>query len=1276
MKTLRIFYASHNKKIESILTVAFILFSFLPLQAQPFSGLSSPTQLSEGSTGIFPQTAEPSGGVAYTPFSPFSPSQQNGLSPVLYGPGGTPIGGLPTSNGCLLLLGFVLIYSGWRFFKRRTLNKKACLIPALALLMVCIPNPLHTQSYEERLDELVQWYMSEGHLAEELALQRAKSILQFEDAGIITTPMLRGNGTPATSIKVGHDYELFTPDDYVRSILINTGGNTCGTAGNISNVTFIGNNFDLATQQWIDRTQRPLAYFSNGGCLGMEDGLLLGTGPVCLYNSNSTNAEGANTTGSGLPGGFSVNVPGELLPCDADLAALLPPGYTVRTMTILEFDFIPLQAEVSFDYIFASEEYPEFVNTDFNDVFGFFISGLGINGPYTNNAINMATLPDGSFVTINNVNNGASGANEPGYIGNNPSHPEFFVPVYNGDPCMEYDGRTVMLTAHAIVIPGQTYHMKLAIGNAGDNGYGSGVFLRAGSFDLGLGISNYVNDQKVDCAFAGCGFQRFSIGINASPSPTVVSLSYSGAALPYILQLDDSPLPTSVTIPANTTTYDIPYRVLPTLPANATFTINGEVAACSDPMEKTITAYSLIKGNVEVHPTCSGQSQGSLEYSFSGGSPGAKMSINGGATWTPLQYTGVITGLAAGNYTLLIKDSLSCENITIPRTVGNITPIMRWSQTAVDNNWNNPQNWCDFDNNPYHEVPLSCVTVHLPGNASQNPDLDPAYTLRTTLYGEPVCNNIYFHFGSELAKPHYLQYYKAYVQYNTGYYNSNIFTNGDLYSASPMNRDRWYALAAPLKKIVTGDFSLGGFPFTWQRGFQSSRDHSGDLTGGWYDPENPVAWELGPRLNYAISLFAAAFNSGVLGEDNHMHLNNLKGILEMPYFENPSIDNEHRLHTYYPGSQFSRFNYFDEHISSMPIAVDIYDDIARGNESYRFVFENNSNQPQDPFIIQIPVVDHDGDSQIDYVMVGNPFISSLDFNSFYSNSNNTAKLEPYYLLYSSGVFETYPLGTNNLIASFQGFFIRPKGTIGSETALSFTKDMSVVRTGNHQLRSTENTVDNLLKVSVSNEAGDSWLLLSFNPSISDNVTRLFSGDKPQVPQIYSLDDQGEKNTIQYIPGKSVIPLGIKTEATGAFELTFEGQDQLDVESLLLSDSETKQEINLFETPSYRFTAAEGESLDNRFRLYVDSEVSGISTLLAETMLNLRIAGNKFYASSSVEIDEITICNLQGIVVWSIAPHQYTFTEELVLPQGVYLATVRLSDGEQTTAKMVIKPSAL
>ncbi len=1264
MKTSRIFHAFSNRAVRLCFTALFI--PFFTALAQPFSDVP-PSPESNGIVWNSTTTAVgQSAGSMYTPYSPFSPvspSLQNGDNPVLYGPGGNPIGGLPISNGHWILLSLVLVYSIWRFFKRRETDKKLRIIIIMLMCSAFLPNALQAQTLEEDFAMLKEKYIAMG-VPETMAIERATVVAKQLHDGI--PYILRGSGH-ADGIQVAREHLNYTPEDYVRNIFINTGGGSCGTSGNVSNVKYTGIGWNQSTKTW-ENDFRPLAYFSHAECLGMDDGILLGTGPV--NGAGTYNAEGPNSAYNGMSGGYPGN--------DSDLQALLNQGL-VNSISILEFDFIPLQSEVSFDYIFASEEYPEYAHSQYNDVFGFFVSGPGISGSYTNQAINIAVLPDGTPVTINNVNNGYRNATNnpsdplPDPVDRGPVHPEYYVANYSGVSCMEYDGRTVILTAKTTVIPGQQYHMKIAIANVGDSSWGSGVFLRAGSFDMGLGISNHVGETKnVNCAFEGCDHQKLSIGINPVATPTVVQLNYSGTALPYIKQLNGSNLPSSVTIPANTINYDIPYKVLSPLPSNnMTFKVTGEIDGCGEPMERTVTVYNKVKTTLTARPTCQNQNQGAVSYSFTGGSPSAKMSTDNGSTWKYLQ-TGTATGLPAGNFKVLVKDSVSCDILSSIAQVENISPIMRWSQTATDNNWNNPQNWRNADNQAYAAVPMNCVTVHIPGNASKYPSLDVTSSPRTSLYGEPVCDNIYFHFGAEVAKPHYLTYNKAFVDYNVGYFSGNTYkTDGDPYSAAAMNRDRWYALAAPLKKMVTGDFAMGGFPNTWQRGFKSSRDHSGVLSGGWYDPQETVALELGARLHYSISFYAPGYHSGVLGESDHMHLNNLKGIIQVPFFENPTLDNEHRLHTYMSGNKKSRFYYYNEHTAAMTIAYDKFDEIARENEAYRFVFENASNQPQENFIVKVPVVDKDGDSQIDEVMVGNPFISSLDFVKFFND--NSGKLENFYRLYSNGAFETYSIGVNPPpIASFQAVFIKPKGTMNSEASLTFTKDMSILRSGNHQLRSTNEMTDNLVKINVSNASGSSWLLLSFNPDINSNVSRLFSTDNPGIPQIYSLDAQGEKNTIQYIPGNTALRLGIMCNAQGNYELSFEGLDRLEVESLHLSDAVTNQVVNLFETPTYTFNANTGEDLEHRFRLHVGGVALGINDIVTDDAVNVYTVGNTFSVSSSIEIQEVAVFNLQGIRVWSKQPHQYHFSSELPLANGAYLVVVQLQNGDQKTNKIIIK----
>jgi hypothetical protein len=93
---------------------------------------------------------------------------------------------------------------------------------------------------------------------------------------------------------------------------------------------------------------------------------------------------------------------------DANLDVLAAPS-TTNDAVVLEFDFIPLSNTISFNYVFASEEYNEYACSDFNDVFAFFLTGVTTPFPTTNIAIVPGSVPP-LPVAINTVNSGAAGA--------------------------------------------------------------------------------------------------------------------------------------------------------------------------------------------------------------------------------------------------------------------------------------------------------------------------------------------------------------------------------------------------------------------------------------------------------------------------------------------------------------------------------------------------------------------------------------------------------------------------------------------------------------------------------------------------------------------------------------------------------------------------------------------------------------------------------------------------------------------------------------------------
>jgi len=211
----------------------------------------------------------------------------------------------------------------------------------------------------------------------------------------------------------------------------------------ISNVTFSGANIAAGT-------------FSGGlEAIGFDNGIILSTGNIASVVG--PNISDNTTTNNGLPG-------------DPDLDALIP-GYTTYDATILEFDFECSEIQViSFQYVFASEEYNEYVNSAFNDVFGFFVNG-----------VNIALIPGTTTpVSINNVNCGnpydpPSGGSYCEYFRNND------LSDGGGSIDTEMDGLTVVFYATASVNPGVN-HIKLAIADAGDHILDSDVFIKGESF--------------------------------------------------------------------------------------------------------------------------------------------------------------------------------------------------------------------------------------------------------------------------------------------------------------------------------------------------------------------------------------------------------------------------------------------------------------------------------------------------------------------------------------------------------------------------------------------------------------------------------------------------------------------------------------------------------------------------------------------------------------------------------------------------------------------------
>jgi gliding motility-associated-like protein len=273
--------------------------------------------------------------------------------------------------------------------------------------------------------------------------------------------------------------------------------------------------------------------------LGISTGVLMTTGnAVSQSDPNSFYYIGDPASGTISS---SVNNTIELTD-DPDLNAIISSfgaAEITNNIAAIEFDFIPSGDSVAFNYVFASEEYSLYVCSEFFDVFGFFISGPGITGPYANNAANIAIVPGTNLpVSMNTINDGISNGGDfcpPGGLNNGA----YFIDNSGSQNFGPY-GFTDILTAQATVQCGETYHIKLVLANGFDNLFDSWVFLQAESFTSNIpniDIANLLPDSAV---VEGCTEGNIVFRREIADDELIIPINFAGTATP---DLDYSGLP-------------------------------------------------------------------------------------------------------------------------------------------------------------------------------------------------------------------------------------------------------------------------------------------------------------------------------------------------------------------------------------------------------------------------------------------------------------------------------------------------------------------------------------------------------------------------------------------------------------------------------------------------------------------------------------------------------------------------------------------------------------
>lgn len=260
--------------------------------------------------------------------------------------------------------------------------------------------------------------------------------------------------------------ESFTTQELVEDILINS---SCAEVSNIVSST----GTDFGDVNGI------AAFNATGTDFPFEEGILLMSGDVQDAPGPNLNTQSAG----GWPG-------------DADLEANTTAVGT-NNASFIEFDFTPFIEQISFDFIMASEEYDQNFECTFSDAFAFILTDVT-----TGDVQNLAVLPGTTIpIQVTNI--------RPEVPGQCAAVNEEFFDRYNflpfndeNDSATNFNGQTVELTAMADVVPGNPYTIKLVVADETDNAFDIGVFLEAGSFNIGttdLGDDILISNGNAAC---------------------------------------------------------------------------------------------------------------------------------------------------------------------------------------------------------------------------------------------------------------------------------------------------------------------------------------------------------------------------------------------------------------------------------------------------------------------------------------------------------------------------------------------------------------------------------------------------------------------------------------------------------------------------------------------------------------------------------------------------------------------------------------------------------
>lgn len=553
---------------------------------------------------------------------------------------------------------------------------------------------------------------------------------------------------------------------------------------------------------------------------------------------------------------------------------------------------------------------------------------------------------------------------------------------------------------------------------------------------------------------------------------------------------------------------------------------------------------------------------------------------------------------------------------------------LEWTGFGNNSNWHDHQNWKNPV--PLHTyeaayIPRACTNVLIPSYIENYPDLSTGTTNYDT-YPVAACNNITFAHGGELVRQDLLDYQRAYV-------DLELLSN------------RWYMVSSPLQHTYPGDYYVNDKNpvqddvFVYTRLFSRHNPQTGYyLSGNWTGSFNTPNFLLGNGLGFSVWVDDKE-------DDPTQHL---------PFtFHFPKYDRYYYIHdeegnevTYYP---FDRTNH------------------------HRFIYEPDLMSGSISLAASATL---SGEA----VIVGNPFMAQLDFDSFHA-MNSSLIADYYQVLDGNGVFVSYQKGVTPVMGEPDRYIAPMQSVLVTSVSpfdhLYVRPEMSATSPGN-RLRSAidKDASEELLSIRLEKDGQFNRSHLVHYPSgLSDaslrNVPQAFLESVTSPVAVYFVLAGEALFDICHVNDLSQpITLGLRTTSTGQLELRFEGLRAFAAEyDIYLTDlyGDTPRQIDLRVFPYYRFEK-EKEDLFVNDRFYL-SFVKRTPSLVEDVKEdNEGIAmfntdeGIRVVSVDGSSLKDIRIYDLQGRLLYTLSC-QETYDQAVMLPLGgIYL--VRADNGNR------------